>query len=196
MGPSMEQPDQWVFDTAKPLLTPGSIIYYWVYVQYDNAGYWLAGQKHTVNKPKATARRTTTTTSTTTTTTTTTTTPKPTTPAAPPCGQTATTVNGGQPSCAGALIFEDTFEQNSLGTKWQHEIRIPLDTEVRILMMKPRCSAWFNLPPVFVLVSMRWVGAFDSIRFGSRLSSCPIRTTPRTATSRAVVSSSYRRWSR
>ncbi|XP_050090855.1 beta-1,3-glucan-binding protein 2 [Anopheles aquasalis] len=134
MGPSMEQPDQWVFDTTKALLTPGSIIYYWVYVQYDNAGYWLSGQKHTVNKPKATVRSTSTTTTSTTTsttTTTTTTTPKPTTttPAAPPCGQTATTVNGGQPSCAGALIFEDTFDQNSLGTKWRHEIRIPLDTE-------------------------------------------------------------------
>ncbi|XP_052872110.1 beta-1,3-glucan-binding protein 1-like [Anopheles cruzii] len=132
-APDPNHPEQWTFETAKPPLPHGTIIYYWVYVQFENAGYWMSDEKHTVSKPKATVAprstlrptatvRTTTTQPTTTTTTTTTT--------AAPCGQTVTTINGGQPTCAGKLIFEDTFEQNSFGTKWQHEIRIPLDTEV------------------------------------------------------------------
>ncbi|ETN65516.1 Gram negative binding protein subgroup A [Anopheles darlingi] len=108
MSPSMEQPDQWVFDTTKPLLTPGSIIYYWVDgTEHHHYLHHYLNHNDNDDDPK----------------------PTTTTPAAPPCGQTVTTVNGGQPSCAGALIFEDTFDQNSLGTKWQHEIRIPLDTE-------------------------------------------------------------------
>uniref|UniRef100_A0AAG5DBC2 GH16 domain-containing protein n=1 Tax=Anopheles atroparvus TaxID=41427 RepID=A0AAG5DBC2_ANOAO len=121
---------RWAFETNKPLLPNGIIIYYWVYVQFDNAGYWLTDRKYTVNKPKATAPpRTTTPKAPPTTTTTTTTTAKTTTTTGTPCGATLTTVNGGRSTCAGKLIFEDTFEQSSFAPKWEHEVRIPLDTE-------------------------------------------------------------------
>ncbi|XP_041772752.1 gram-negative bacteria-binding protein 1 [Anopheles merus] len=117
---------RWMFDTNKPALPNGTIIYYWVYVQFANEGYWLTDKKHTVIRTKATVAPK----STTTTTTTTTTTVKPTTTTPPPCPPTLTTFNGGQPTCAGKLLFEDTFEQgSSFAPKWQHEVRIPLDTD-------------------------------------------------------------------
>ncbi|XP_053674668.1 beta-1,3-glucan-binding protein [Anopheles nili] len=105
---------QWTYETTKPQLPHGTVIYYWVYVQFENAGYWLKDQVHTVNRPKGTGTRKTT--------------PKPTTTVSP-CVKTVTTFNGGQSTCAGKLIFEDTFEQGTFAPKWQHEIRIPLDTE-------------------------------------------------------------------
>uniref|UniRef100_A0A9I3GIT3 GH16 domain-containing protein n=1 Tax=Anopheles farauti TaxID=69004 RepID=A0A9I3GIT3_9DIPT len=106
----------WTYDTNKPALPNGTIIYYWVYVQYEDAGYWLTDKKHTIIRSKATVAPKPATTTTTTTT-------------AAPCGRTLTTFNGGQSTCAGKLIFEDTFEQGTLAPKWQHEVRIPLDTD-------------------------------------------------------------------
>ncbi|XP_049297504.1 gram-negative bacteria-binding protein 1-like [Anopheles funestus] len=119
------RPDEngmWTYDTNKPVLQNGTIIYYWVYVQFDNQGYWLTDKKHTVLRtkstvaPKTAAPRPAAT-------------PKPTTTTVAPCPPTLTTYNGGQSTCAGKLIFEDTFEQGSFAPKWQHEIRIPLDTD-------------------------------------------------------------------
>uniref|UniRef100_A0A9I3CJN8 GH16 domain-containing protein n=1 Tax=Anopheles culicifacies TaxID=139723 RepID=A0A9I3CJN8_9DIPT len=105
---------QWTYSTNKPVLQNGTIIYYWVYVQHGSIGYLLKNKKHTVIRPKGWVAPKTTTLS-----------PK----TVAPCGQTLTTYNGGQSTCAGKLIFEDTFEQGSFAPKWQHEIRIPLDTE-------------------------------------------------------------------
>ena len=114
---------RWMFDTNKPALPNGTIIYYWVYVQFANEGYWLTDKKHTVIRTKATVAPKSTTS--------TTTTVKPTTTTPAPCPPTLTTFNGGQPTCAGKLLFEDTFEQgSSFAPKWQHEVRIPLDTDV------------------------------------------------------------------
>uniref|UniRef100_A0A182KEJ1 CBM39 domain-containing protein n=1 Tax=Anopheles christyi TaxID=43041 RepID=A0A182KEJ1_9DIPT len=111
-----DEEGRWTYDTNKPALPNGTIIYYWVYVQFANEGYWLTDKKHTVIRTKATAAPRTTTT-------------KPTTTTVPPCPATLTTLNGGQSTCAGKLIFEDTFELGSFAPKWQHEVRIPLDTD-------------------------------------------------------------------
>uniref|UniRef100_A0A182YJJ4 Uncharacterized protein n=1 Tax=Anopheles stephensi TaxID=30069 RepID=A0A182YJJ4_ANOST len=106
----------WLYSTNKPALPNGTIIYYWVYVQFAGQGYWLTDKKHTVLRSRATVAPKTTTTTTTTTT-------------VPPCPHTVTTFNGGKTTCAGKLLFEDTFDERSFAPKWQHEIRIPLDTD-------------------------------------------------------------------
>ncbi|KAL9700390.1 hypothetical protein quinque_003831 [Culex quinquefasciatus] len=130
----------WVYETTKANVPEGQSIHYWVYVQHEDRPYYATNLKELIRKNPVTTTTTTTTqkpkavtttkapkegktngksTSTTTTTTTTT---------LPPCEPTVTTVNGGRSTCAGKLIFEDTFQSLDL-TRWQREVRIPLDTE-------------------------------------------------------------------
>ncbi|XP_055629565.1 beta-1,3-glucan-binding protein [Toxorhynchites rutilus septentrionalis] len=116
----------WVFETTKANVKEGQSIYYWFYVQHNDKAYWVADKKHIVRKNMP-ATTTTTTTTTEKPKTTKTKTTKTTTTTAPPCMSTVTTVNGGS-TCAGNLIFEDTFQTLDL-SKWQREVRIPLDTE-------------------------------------------------------------------
>lgn len=120
---------RWVFETTKATITDDQTVHYWVYVQHEDRSYWLANQKQ---KRKAALKTTTTTTTTTTrvkpkATKTTKPSEKSTTTTEAPCAPTVTTVNG-KPSCAGRMVFEDTFQTFDL-QKWQREVRIPLDTE-------------------------------------------------------------------
>lgn len=124
---------RWVFETTKATITDDQTVHYWVYVQHEDRSYWLANQKQ---KRKAALKTTTTTTTTTTrvkpkATKTTKPSEKSTTTTEAPCAPTVTTVNG-KPSCAGRMVFEDTFQTFDL-QKWQREVRIPLDTEVSLL---------------------------------------------------------------
>uniref|UniRef100_A0A1Q3FNF1 Putative gram negative binding protein subgroup a n=1 Tax=Culex tarsalis TaxID=7177 RepID=A0A1Q3FNF1_CULTA len=119
----------WVYETTKANVPDGQFIYYWVYVQHEDRSYHATNLKELVRKNpttkppkegKTTNKNAGTSTTTKATTTTTTT--------VPPCEPSVTTMNGGRSTCAGKLIFEDTFQSLDL-TRWQREVRIPLDTE-------------------------------------------------------------------